>query len=195
MANGFANRFLILQVKRARLLPNGGTLEKVDLSLEIKKLNAAISFSQKPHIFERSPECSKLWENNYPQLSREREGMLGAILSRAEAQVLRLSCIYALLDCSNIIEIQHLNAALAFWAYVEQSCENIFQNNSGNKQHNKLLKALQDSPAGLTRSDIVKRVFSGNSRKHVIDSYQSIFINKHHMKVEYKDGVEIWRLF
>ena len=46
-------------------------------------------------------------------------GMLGAVTSRAEAQVVRLSCLYALLDSSKVIRRQHMTAALAVWRYCE----------------------------------------------------------------------------
>lgn len=45
---------------------------------------------------------------------------------RGEAQVLRLSMLYALLDGSAIIDVPHLRAALAVWRYCEASARIIF---------------------------------------------------------------------
>ena len=50
---------------------------------------------------------------------RGHSGLYGAVTSRAEAQVVRLSLIYALLDCSPVIRQEHLLAALALWEYCE----------------------------------------------------------------------------
>ena len=52
--------------------------------------------------------------------------MLGAILGRAEAQVLRLALIYALLDGSAFIDEPHMLAALACWDYAEASARFVF---------------------------------------------------------------------
>jgi hypothetical protein len=55
-------------------------------------------------------EASEYWEAAYPDLSEGHPGLLGDVTSRGEAQVLRLSLIYALLDCSPIITVEHLIA-------------------------------------------------------------------------------------
>src|SRR5262249_16975667 len=80
--------------------------------------------------------------------------LFGAITSRAEAQVVRLSCIYALLDGSPVVDIQHLRAALALWSYCEQSCRYIFGDALGNPIADRILQALRASPKGLNRSQI-----------------------------------------
>ena len=45
--------------------------------------------------------------------------MAGAVTGRAEAQVMRISAIYALLDKSRLIRREHLEAAIALWEYCE----------------------------------------------------------------------------
>lgn len=45
-----------------------------------------------------------LWQAIYHDLSEGKPGLLGAVLSRAEAQVLRLSVFYALLDKSDMVK-------------------------------------------------------------------------------------------
>jgi hypothetical protein len=69
----------------------------------------------------RSEETEEFWDNTYRELTRELSGVYGAITSRAEAQVLRLSMIYALADKSVEISIDHLKAALAVWNYARDS--------------------------------------------------------------------------
>ena len=50
-------------------------------------------------------------------MSQLRPGWRGAATSRTEAQVLRLSAIYAALDSTSIVGLPHLQAAFAVWDY------------------------------------------------------------------------------
>jgi hypothetical protein len=54
-------------------------------------------------------------------------GLLGTITARAEAQALRLSCLYALLDRAAMVDVPHLDAAYALWRYCEDSARYIFR--------------------------------------------------------------------
>ena len=47
---------------------------------------------------ERTEAARQLWAEIYPELSEGKSGLVGALTARSEAQVLRLSCIYALLE-------------------------------------------------------------------------------------------------
>ena len=69
--------------------------------------------------------------------------MVGALLSRAEAQVWRLAALYALLDLSDVIKRVHLKAALALWQYAEDSVQYIFGNGTGDPVADKILNALR----------------------------------------------------
>jgi hypothetical protein len=53
--------------------------------------------------------------------SADQPGLLGALTARAEAQVIRLALLFALLDKEGSIGVAHLKAALAFWRYCEAS--------------------------------------------------------------------------
>jgi DNA replicative helicase MCM subunit Mcm2 (Cdc46/Mcm family) len=103
-------------------------------------------------------------------LSEGKPGLLGAITARAEAQVLRLSCIYALLDCSNAVGVDHLKAALALWRYCDESARWIFETGTGNKNADKILAALKAAgQKGLTRLQITNEVFNRHVTKFEID--------------------------
>jgi hypothetical protein len=64
------------------------------------------------------------------------------IVNRAEAQVLRLSLIYAVLDLSPEIGEAHLRAAFALWTYAEDSAEYIFGAATGDPVAEKIIDAL-----------------------------------------------------
>ena len=61
------------------------------------------------------------WAAVYKSLSDGQAGLLGAITARAEAQVVRLGLVHALLDGQAEIDEPHLKAALAVWEYCEAS--------------------------------------------------------------------------
>lgn len=152
--NGFANRFLVVCAKRARLLPDGGSLTDEDFQKLARKLASAIDAARKISRMTRSDEARKLWHEVYPKLSGDRAGNFGAITSRAEAHVLRLSMIYALLDGSSQIELCHLKAALECWRYCQDSALYIWGDFTGGLA-GKIRDALADAGAnGLTRSQL-----------------------------------------
>jgi hypothetical protein len=121
--NGFANRCLWTWVERNHCLPEGGNLSPNDLSAVARELRRALDWAAAtPEIlFRRDHAARELWQDCYPALSQLRPGLHGAATSRAEAQVLRLSAIYAALDSSSVVGVPHLQAALAVWDYCSAS--------------------------------------------------------------------------
>ena len=65
---------------------------------------------------------------------------------------MRLACIYALLDCSGLVRVEHLKAALAVWRYSFDSARHIFGAATGNSLADQTLGALKGSPDGLTKT-------------------------------------------
>jgi hypothetical protein len=159
-ANGFANRFLWLAVKRSKLLPHGGALDQAALEPFRERLVPIVRFASQNIILRRDGEADELWEAAYRELSESKPGLLGAATNRGEAQVLRLSMIYALLDGTEIIGVEHLQAALAVWDYAERSAAFIFGRSTGRPDHEKLLAALRVSPGGLTLTEVSVQVFA-----------------------------------
>lgn len=146
IANGFANRFLWFGVRRSKYLPEGGNLAESDLNTAVSRLRQCLEFSKETHELKRDGSAKQLWHRVYKRLSDGYNGLLGAVTSRSTAQVMRLACIYALLDCSNLIRLEHLEAALAVWQYSEDSAKYIFGMNSGDKVADEILKVLTDNP-------------------------------------------------
>jgi hypothetical protein len=152
--NGFGNRILWFCVKRSKVLPEGGRIHEVDFAPFLKRLRGAILFAQCAGEVTRDSEARSLWAKVYPDLSEGKPGMVGALTSRAEAQVLRLSMIYALLDGENVVRVPHLLAALAVWDYCESSVSYIFGDTTGDPVADTILEALKAAPDGLTRTEI-----------------------------------------
>jgi hypothetical protein len=152
--NGFGNRNLWLCVQRSKFLPDGGDWNHLDLDPLISRLKNAVEFARSVSEMHRDPEARAMWHAVYPQLSGERRGLFGSLTSRAEAHVLRLSCIYALLDRSTEVKRRHLEAALAVWKYCEDSTRVIFGDTLGNHVADQIQKAIAKAPDGLTRNDL-----------------------------------------
>jgi hypothetical protein len=162
-ANGFGNRFLWLAVRRSKCLPEGGNIDSENLNDLVTRLHEAIEFARNAGQVTRSEGAREHWRIVYPKLSEGKPGLLGAITARSEAQVLRLSAIYALLDCSRTIEVDHHRAALALWNYCDRSARWIFGTATGNNHADRILLALQAvGSSGMTQTEISKRIFNRN---------------------------------
>jgi hypothetical protein len=131
--NGFGNRFLWVCVRRSKVLPFGGQPEVAALAEIIEDLGRARQFAQ----------AKELWQGVYPELSEGHPGLEGALTARAEAQVLRMALIYALLDRSQTIMSEHLRAALEVWRYCAESAAYIFGKRSGDPIADEILVELR----------------------------------------------------
>lgn len=153
-ANGFANRFLWLCVRRSKYLPDGGNLSESDLNDPVQRLRRAMDHARNTTELKRDQRASELWRLVYRPLSDGFSGLLGSVTSRATAQVMRLACLYALLDCAETIRLGHLNAALAVWRYCEDSAKYVFGMSAGDKLADSIFKSIETSPDGLTKTEI-----------------------------------------
>lgn len=155
-ANGFANRYLFVCAKRSKVLPDGGSLTSTDLETIAAVTRDALSFARrlKGPLY-RDDQARDLWHEVYENLSEGRLGMLGAVTSRAEAQVMRLAVIYAVLDESTTVGLEHLQAALAVWSYCERSAAFIFGAALGDPVADEILRSLRSRMhTGMSRNDI-----------------------------------------
>jgi DNA replicative helicase MCM subunit Mcm2 (Cdc46/Mcm family) len=99
------------------------------------------------------------------QYLNDLRGLWGAATARAEAYVLRLSMIYALMDGTAQIEKQHVEAAIAVWDYCSESARLIFGDRTGHTDVDKLIDTLEAvGRQGLTRTEQTK-LFKNAKRK------------------------------
>jgi hypothetical protein len=153
MGNGLANRFLFACVRRSKELPFGG--DRIDTSRLVKRIGDLLSRlmgGDTPLGWGKS--AVPIWREVYSDLSKGQPGLTGSVTSRAEAQVLRLALIYALLDGADNLEEPHLRAALEVWRYCDQSVAIIFGNSTGDPLADEIHRMLVASPNGLTRAGI-----------------------------------------
>jgi hypothetical protein len=152
-ANGFANRFVWLMVRRSKCIPNPtGVPDEILISL-ISRLRDRVEAARRIGEIVRTDEAEEVWAGVYPALSQGKPDLLGYVLGRAEAQVMRMACIYALLNGSDTVAVDHLTAALALWDYSEKSAMAIFGEMSGDHAADRILSALSEHDE-LTETDI-----------------------------------------
>lgn len=142
-ANGWANRHLFVMVRRSKELPHGGALAQSEVDALAFDLQQAIARARVRGELRRDEEANRMWEAVYHDLTSDRPGMFGAVTARAEAHVLRLSLLYALLDDGPAIQRPHLEAALAVWQYCEDSARFIFGDATGDINADRILDALR----------------------------------------------------
>ena len=153
LASGFANRFLFVAARRAQLLPDSEAVPAAELAPIAERLRSVIEWARTPRRLRRDETAAVMWREVYPGLSGGRPGLLGAATNRAEAQVLRLSVLYAILDQSEAITGSHLLAALDVWRYCDESAYWVFGDAVGDPTADTIIEALR-AREFLTRNDI-----------------------------------------
>lgn len=173
IANGFGNRFLLFSVRRSKLLPHGGNLTDEALKPLSFRLMTAVAKAKQAREIRWSREAMQLWEEGYERLSEAKPGILGSMTARAEAQVIRLTLLYTLLDGETVIRPEHLKAGLAVWRYCADSCRYIFGDATGDPMADEILKQLRAAPGGMTRTEI-RDLFNRNRQRDQIDRSLSL---------------------
>jgi hypothetical protein len=153
IANGFLNRFLIVCQRRSQLLANGGRLDVREAGQLARRVNWRINKAKSVGEVTRSPKAELLWEKLYKQMADDDPGgLLGAVVARPEAQVLRLSVAYALTYGSAVIKTYHLHAARAMWSYCRDSAAYVF--GRGTIAETIYAGVLQAGSSGLSKTKI-----------------------------------------
>jgi len=150
VASGFANRCLWVLVKRARKLPSGGNIGSEIIGEYGRRLSEAMRFARELSVICRTPKAESEWAKFY-HAEPDRDGLVGAITARSQAQKLRLSVAYALLDSSSAIRSEHVIAAESFWRYSAASAQHIWAASLGDSVQDRLLDELRAAyPNGLS---------------------------------------------
>jgi len=180
-ANGFANRFLWVAVRRTKHLPHGG--RALDLTSWGASLADALEFARLVGPMALTHGARVLWESHYARLTTPPPGVLGSVTSRGAPHVLRLAMLYALADRWPEIADDHLTAALGLWDASARCAAFIFGDATGNPDADKILTALRAKPEGMTRTEIGSDVFGRNVPSARIKAALSLLI-RHHLTRE-----------
>jgi hypothetical protein len=185
-ANGFGNRHLWLCVRRSKSLPDGGRPDQGVLARLAESVGQALTFARRQGEMYRDEQAREIWHAVYGELSEGRPGMAGALLGRAEAHVMRLALLYALLDQSAVIGGRHLTAALAVWQYAEQSVRHIFGAAMGDPLADELLRLIKGSKDGVTRTTM-RDHFSRHANPAAVGRALALLLSMQLVRVERQD--------
>jgi hypothetical protein len=159
-ANGFGNRFLWGMVRRSKVLPRPPAFAGPAVDDLIAELQDAIDYGQAVGAMRLDAEAGDAYDAYYRALPDDPPGLAGVMAVRAPAFVLRLAMVYALLESSAVIRMQHLTAALEVVRFCLDSARAIFGEMTGDPLADRVLEALQ--AGALTRKQISVDVFSKN---------------------------------
>lgn len=170
--NGFGNRFAWLCSRQSKVVPRAGKRRRFNWERSgfRDRLRESLAFAQSESgsktglVLCLDRKAEKLWDEESARLKRPARGILGAIRGRAAPMVMRIAMIYAILDRSSWIRVEHINAALSFWDYCEQSASFIFgETGEGNAEADALYDALvRSGPEGLTLTEMRRVVFKNH---------------------------------
>jgi hypothetical protein len=200
MMNGFANRFIFVAVRRSKMLPNPEPFTGIVVDALGRKVREVLEFAQTVEQLGRDAEANQFWEEIYPSLSGydsddTDESIADVLLARAEVHVLRLSMVYALLDRSRVVRIQHLQSALALWHYSERSIIYIFRDTINDPVATKIRTALKGK--SLTRTEI-RDLFTRHKSADRIDRALQLLVAKGLARCDRRASggrpLEVWSL-
>lgn len=184
LTNGFANRFMMIWAERTRVLPFPKETPQVQVNRLACRTREVLEFAR--HAggagdslrMELSPQAQ--WR--YAQLYRGElnedlgDGVVGALLERRAPMLLRLAMLMALSDLQVRIEVQHIEAAMAWIRHATASVRFVFVSAA---EEAKLAQVLELSNRVLaflcergqaTRSQISAECFRGKVEKGQIDA-------------------------
>ena len=186
VANGYANRFIHVLSRRTRILPEPGELSADRIEHYGRRLRQAIEFAHAPREITRSADFKVEWNRLYHIVERQPSGgsVFDSLIARASPQQLRLALVYALLDQSPTLEVEHLRAAAALWDYSEKTVAFIWGASLGNPKLDTLLTHVAAAgEAGLTRTQITA-LFSHNLTKDTLDTLVTALVDRGLARVE-----------
>lgn len=157
--NGLANRFLWVCAKRQKLVPNPKPMDSEVVQNLANKLAEVLKVVQTFGAVSFLADAQEAWDRLYPTISHDEPGTFGVVTARAEAHVKRLALIYALLDGTDTIGLNHLKAALAVWGYCRDSARYVFGETATNTEAGRILEALTNGDKSQTE---LNNLFDGH---------------------------------
>jgi Bifunctional DNA primase/polymerase, N-terminal len=142
LSGGTVNRMLICLSRRSRLHSRLGNLPNDVLAAAGKLFEDAYKGAIQRGEMKFTDKFWGLWDAAYRELNRDRpDSRATEATARGVTMVLRLSLLYALIDGKDMIDVDHLDAALALWAYAEHSARWLFSSHE--------LEVQRESAGGL----------------------------------------------
>ena len=185
LTNGFANRFMPIWAERTKMVafPIATRQEDVDALavrvLEVLEFCGSERWTENDTMrIELSPDARKRYAKLYlGELNDNSAGeRINALIERRAPMLLRMAMLFALCDRKVIVEVHHIDAALAWVRYSVDSVKFIFASAADEADAaetddtaQKIVIFLRDH-GQATRSGITKECFGGHTTKSRIDA-------------------------
>lgn len=183
MTNGLANRFLMLWAERSEILPfpQATPQATVDaLAWRIFKLIEFVRPNQEVDCLQMELTSQAQW--HYAQLYRSELNddsagdRVTALMERRAPMLLRIAMLFALTDLQLCVDVVHIEAAMAWIRYANESAKYVFISASdevkmmqiGELAHR--IVAFLDRRIQASRSEIMVECFQGHASKANIDA-------------------------
>lgn len=184
LSNGFANRFIFFWAEGDKVNPFPKPTPKDVIDGFAHRIADVLQFAGADRHVDRdvyrlsfSPEAASLYAMLYRGELRDRSAgdSITGLLDRRAPMLMRLAMIFALTDKTLVIEVRHINAALAWIRYWTDSVKFIFQSaldevatEQVNDTANELMAFLK-MQGKASRTELVKVCFKGHISKDKLD--------------------------
>ncbi len=184
LTNGFANRFLMIWAERSRMLPFPKETPQATVEYLARRTLVVLDFVRANHHDLRDHlrmELSAQAQWRYAQLYRGElndelgDSVIGGLLERRAPMLLRMAMLLALIDLQTRIDMQHIDAAMAWIRHATASVRHVFVSAAGEvklaqmrERPNRVLAFLHGR-GQATRSQISAECFRGKASKAQID--------------------------
>ena len=128
-----------------------------------------------------SPDAVKYWCGQYQELTRESDGIAGALLVRTEIYCRMLAMVFALMDQTTVIEPVHIEAALAWINYWKHSVRYIFQTLAARAETDRLNETAKDIHGFIRNNQGCSRTNITRHFKHKLSSIEITQVLNHLM--------------
>ena len=204
LSNGFANRFVIFWAERERIEPFPQPTPQDVVDDLARRTEDVIRFAKGKYPATKDSRLMTLSEaakSEYGRLYRKELNSVQdgdrvmAVLERRAPIVLRLATLFALTDQVLVIEVKHLNAAMAWSRYHRDSVRFIFNDAAGeeaakesNNAARKILAYLREQDGLVSRQDLFKRCFAGHVSASRLDSALDTLLLDSPPRIELVEG-------
>jgi bifunctional DNA primase/polymerase-like protein len=174
VANGFANRFLVVYSSRSKSLPRDVPFDRAAVNGLLTRLDRTVRAVAGVRGMGWTELGAKAWDEYYLAMDSRNlpGGRTADLVNRWNANTLRLAVTYALLDGLGEVDEVHVRAAIACWHYIEASIRAIFDDETADRELQRLMEYIDQAPepGWRSRNDVYAGLFAKHIGKAELDA-------------------------